>query len=162
MRIVIEDPVNGKIVYEESFWTGRKKLYVNDEELIKTSKRSFQTQDNQEWNISGNYLSGAILEKGEQKIRLTPAIKWYEIVLSILPFLLILIWGNSVTLFSLVPVIGGAVGGLISGIISVLNLLIIKGIKSVWLKILISVGMIAAAFLICFLIGFSIVSATVA
>ena len=34
MRIVIEDPVNGKIVYEESFWTGRKKLYVNDEELL--------------------------------------------------------------------------------------------------------------------------------
>lgn len=159
MKTVIEDATVGKIVYEESFWTGGKKLYVNGEELVKVSKKSFQTKDGQIWNIAGNYLRGAVLEKGEQKIRLTPAVKWYEVVLSVLPFALILIWGNSAALVSIVPVVGGALGGLISGIIAVLNLLIVKGVKPIWLKILISIGMLAAAFLLCFLIGSMIVNA---
>ena len=85
--------------------------------------------------------------------------KWYEIVLSVLPFALILICGNSAALVSIVPVVGGALGGLISGIIAVLNLLIVKGVKPIWLKILISIGMLAAAFLLCFLIGSMIVNA---
>lgn len=84
--------------------------------------------------------------------------KWYEIVLSVLPVALILIWGNSAALVSIVPVVGGALGGLISGIIAVLNLLIVKGVKPIWLKILISIGMLAAAFLLCFLIGSMIVN----
>ena len=159
MKTVIEDAAVGKIVYEESFWTGGKKLYVNGEELVKVSKKCFQTKDGQIWNIAGNYLRGAVLEKGEQKIRLTPAVKWYEIVLSVLPFALILIWGNSAALVSIVPVVGGALGGLISGIIAVLNLLIVKGVKPIWLKILISIGMLAVAFLLCFLIGSMIVNA---
>lgn len=78
---------------------------------------------------------------------------------SVLPFALILIWGNSAALVSIVPVVGGALGGLISGIIAVLNLLIVKGVKPIWLKILISIGMLAAAFLLCFLIGSMIVNA---
>ena len=39
------------------------------------------------------------------------------------------------------------------------NLLIVKGVKPIWLKILISIGMLAAAFLLCFLIGSMIVNA---
>ena len=31
MKTVIEHATVGKIVYEESFWTGGKKLYVNGE-----------------------------------------------------------------------------------------------------------------------------------
>lgn len=62
-------------------------------------------------------------------------------------------------ILSIVPVVGGALGGLISGIIAVLNLLIVKGVKPIWLKILISIGMLAAAFLLCFLIGSMIVNA---
>ena len=31
----------GKIVLEESFWTGRKKVYINGEELFSSSKNSF-------------------------------------------------------------------------------------------------------------------------
>ncbi len=90
---------------------------------------------------------------------MTPSVTWYEIALSVLPFLLILIWGNVPALCAIVPVVGGAIGGAISGVLSFVNLFIIKGIKSVCLKMLISVCMLGAAFLICFLIGLAILSA---
>lgn len=67
MKTVIEDATVGKIVYEESFWTGGKKLYVNGEELVKVSKKSFQTKDGQIWNIAGNYLRGASWKRASKK-----------------------------------------------------------------------------------------------
>ena len=70
-----------------------------------------------------------------------------------------MIWGNSVALCSIVPVIGGAIGGGISGIMLATNLIIIKKQSSILKKILITLGMMAATFVICMLAGFAYLGA---
>ena len=157
-QVVMHDTI-GKIEYNENFWTGKKTLSVNDVPLQKISKKDFMLPSGEQVSVCGNYLTGSYLQTATEKIRLTPSVTWYEIALSVLPFLLILIWGNVPALCAIVPVVGGAIGGAISGVLSFVNLFIIKGIKSVWLKMLISVCMLGAAFLICFLIGLAILSA---
>lgn len=159
MKNIVNSETHGKIEYEESFWTGKKKLSINDVPLQKVNKKTFVTESGEQLIIEGNYLKGSSVQIGSEKIQLTPAVKWYEVVLSVLPFILIMVWGNSLTLCLIVPVVGGAIGGAISAIFSFLNLFIIKDIKPIWLKILISIAMLGATFAICFLIGLAFLSA---
>lgn len=159
MKININHEELGEIVYEENFWTGRKKVSLNGRELQKTGKKSFVTETGESVEIQGSYLSGALLQKGDASVRLTPPVKWYEIAMSILPFILVMIWGNVVALCEIIPVVGGAIGGGISGLFSVLNLLIIKGVRNVWLKIVISLLTVGIVFGICCGIGYALVAA---
>ena len=96
---------------------------------------------------------------GKRICLLSQGLKWYEYVLSVLPFILILIWGNSVALCEIVPVVGGFVGGLISAVFSFLNLIILKKLKNIWLKVLVSVVTLGLTFLVCFLIALAILGA---
>lgn len=159
MKVIIKDEEIGDITYEESFWSGKKLLYINGTQLEKTSKTTFHMQNGETAFIKGGYLQGATLCIGSRIVKLTQPVKWYEIVLSVLPFLFIMIWGNVAALCAIVPVVGGAIGGAISGAIGVLNLFIIKGVKQIWLKILISIAAFGICFLICFGIGSAIVAA---
>lgn len=70
-----------------------------------------------------------------------------------------MVWGNSTALFQIVPVVGGAIGGLISALCCVVNLFIIKPIRQIWLKIIISIVFVGVAFLLCWLIAVAILSA---
>lgn len=153
MRLVIEHADHGIIEYDESFWTGKKSLYINGAPLQKVSKKVFVTPAGERMTVEGNYLTGSYISSGTDRIQLAPAVKWYEVVLSLLPFVFILIWGNSVSLCEIVPVIGGGIGGFISGVMSVTNLFLIKSVKPVWLKIFITAGMFAGTFLVCFLMA---------
>lgn len=147
MKTVVQHETYGEIVFKENFWTGKKNLSINGEQLKKVSKNQFQTANGEPITLTGNYLKGSAVVIGIKSIPLTPAIKWYEIVLSALPFILILIGQPFVA---------------ISGIFSLLNLFIIKGIKQIWLKILISVAILAVAFLICMAIGIAVIVSLVA
>ena len=140
------------------FGQARKNSSLEERNLQKSPKKTFQTNDGQILTLKGSYLSGVTLESNDIQVKLTPTVKWYEIVLSILPFILIMVWGNSVTLCTIIPVVGGAIGGAISGVAAVLNLFVIKGVNKVWLKILISVGVLILTFLICFLIALAIIA----
>ena len=159
MKVVIQHDTYGEIVYNESFWVGKKSLTINGVEATKISKKEFQMPDGTTAQIQGNFLYGACLLIGSESIRLTPKIKWYEIALAIIPFVLIMVWGNVVALCKIVPVVGGAIGGGISGLLSVLGLVLIKSVKPVWLKILIAVAVAGVTFGICCGIGYAILSA---
>lgn len=158
MRQVVQHEKIGEIVYEEGFWTGKKSLYINGEQLEKTSKTTFTANSGEQVTLTGNFLKGVSAGIGGETVQIVPAIKWYEIVLSVLPFLLIMIWGNVVELCKIVPVVGGAIGGFISALLSVTNVIIIKRVDKIWLKIVISVAMLAATFGICCGIGYAIVA----
>lgn len=158
MKNTVKNDKLGEIVYEESFWTGKKNLTINGKPITKLSKDTFKTEDEQTITLKGNYLYGTKATIGGEIIELTPTVKWYEIVLSLLPFIVVLVWGNVVALCQIIPIVGGAIGGLVSGIITILNLLVIKGIKQIWLKIIVSLAMLVAAFLICYLIALVILS----
>lgn len=156
MKVVIQHETYGEIVYEESFWVGKKTLTINGVEATKISKKEVQMPDGKTAQIQGNFLYGACLVIGAESIRLTPKIKWYEIALAILPFVLIMVWGNVVALCKIVPVVGGAIGGGISALFSILGLLLIKSVKPIWLKILIAVAVVGVTFGICCGIGYAI------
>lgn len=162
MKSKILHPVYGEIIYDENFWTGSKSLYVNGVKLNKISKNTFGGQSDFApicWTVSGNVLSGVKVIVNGETIEVDKKPAWYDIVLSSLIFILIMIWGNSVALCSIVPVIGGAIGGGISGIMLATNLIIIKKQNSILKKILITLGMMAATFVICMLAGFAYLGA---
>lgn len=159
MKQVVQNEKLGEIVYEESFWTGKKTVSVNGSQLEKISKNTFKTPDGETVELKGNFFQGATLNVESESVRVTPPIKWYEIVLSVLPFILIMIWGNSVALCKIIPVVGGAIGGLVSGLMCVLNCFVIKRINKIYLKILISLAVLIATFGICCGIGYAIVAA---
>ena len=158
MKSVVNHADLGEIVYEESFWSGRKSLSVNGVALKAEQKNVFLTEENEKVQITGGYLRGAKMSYKGETVALSSPVKWYEIVLSVLPFVLILVWGNSAALCKIVPVIGGAIGGAVSAVFSFANLLVIKTCRKLWLKILISVGVLALTFLICSLLGLAAIS----
>lgn len=165
MKETINHEIYGYITYEESFWTGKCTMQLDGKPMDKIAKKTFfmTKEDGSAVNISvnGSFISGVKLNVNGEEIQIVPAIKWYEIVLSLPIFILILVWGGSVALCNIVPVVGGAIGGAISGALTVVNLIVVKKIKNVWLKILVSIGMMGAAFLICWLIGLAILGAMV-
>ena len=152
MRKIIQHPVYGKIIYTEGSWTGKKNLVVPGHDVYQVSKRSFLV-DGKSALIVGNFLSGAKLCIDGETIELSAKPKWYEFVLAILPFIFILVWGNSVALCSIFPVIGGAIGGAIGGIGIVSSLLLMKKSTSAINKMLIGIGVFAATVFVAFLLA---------
>ncbi|MDE7439714.1 MAG: hypothetical protein K2N23_04325 [Clostridia bacterium] len=158
MKEVIQNEIYGEIVYEESFWTGKKTLTISGVAANKISKKEFRLPDGRTATVQGNFLQGACLLVESESIRLTPKIKWYEIALAIIPFLLIMVWGNVVALCEIVPVVGGAIGGGLSALFSVAGLVLIKRVKPIWLKALIALAVTGVTFGICCGIGYAILS----
>lgn len=151
----------GQIVYEESFWTGNKKISINGKQLTKISKTSYKYNSEEESyyvGIAGNFLKGVYLRIKERTVLVSPATKWYEYVIGFLPLVLVLIWGNSAALCSIVPIVGGAIGGAIGGVCSVLSIVFMKETRNILFKILIGIASFAVCFLICFGIGSALIS----
>ncbi len=159
MKQKIQNEKYGEILYNENFWTGKKSLSINGTPLTKISRKEFQTENGTVGTVKGNFLSGASLLIDGETIRLTPKITWYEIVLCLLPFILVMIWGSSVELCKIVPVVGGAIGGGLSALLSCVGLLFMRSVKPIWAKILIALAAIGVTFGVCCGIGYAIVGA---
>ena len=158
MQKVVRHDKYGEITYDESFWVGRKSVSINGTPLKKINRKTFETADGQQVVVKGNYVYGVKLLIGGETIQVTPTVKWYEIVLSLLPFIFNMSWGNSEYLCGILPVIGGAIGGLIGGAAMALSLMLMRRFDKVGWKIGASMAVFAAAFGISVGIGFAFVS----
>ena len=158
MKSVIQHESLGEIIYEESAWTGRKSISINGQQLRKVKRNEFQTSEGETVTLKGNYFLGTTAVIGTESVTLTQAYKWYEYVLSAIPFILVIIWGNSVALCSIVPIVGGAIGGGISALFVVANLLLIRKVKNIGLKVLIPLLVTGLCFLACYLIALAILA----
>lgn len=160
MKRIIEKEF-GTLVYEESFWTGKKKIILNNQELQKIDKTTFQYLDAEgkakNLYLTGNFINGVQARFDNQNFRITSATKWYEYTLAILGFVLMLIWSNSPDLCAIFPMVGGAIGGGISGFISFSSLVLMKSTNKALYKVLIGIGMILATALVCFLVALMII-----
>ncbi len=162
MRVTIDDFVYGQIEYEESTWLGKRSVKIGGVQLLPQGRNAFLYDNGErtiEVIITGNFATGLKLVIEGNEIPLTEKAKWYEIVLSAMIFILVLAWGNSVYLCSIFPIVGGAIGGAISGGLAGVCFLTMKKAKSVIVKLLIWLGMLALTILLCFLVGQLILSA---
>ena len=138
MKSSVNHPVYGPITYEEGAWSGKKIITVGGRELKKIDKNTFVFSEGESpmmATLKGSWLVGASLCVGGEEIRLVSKPAWYEWILAFLPFVLVVVWGNSVPLCSIIPVAGGAIGGALGGVSFVVSMSLFRG-KSVGGKLL--------------------------
>lgn len=151
----------GNLVYEENFWTGKRTVKLNGVTLEKRNKTTFAGEVEGESvvaNLYGNWFTGLDIECGEHKVNVIPKTLPMEYFFFIVIFMLDIIWGNSIELCKIVPVVGGAIGGAISGFGGVLTLIYSKQTNDKSNKLMIGISGIIATFLACALVGYIIVS----
>lgn len=161
MKEIIQDSNIGEIIYDENLLTGNKSLYINGKSLVKMNKTTFALSEGEEKKyavIEGNLFTGITLKFDGRKIVISNKPTWYEITLSVLMFVINLVWGNSVALCSIIPICGGAIGGAICGALMVVSLSLMIKTKGVAKKVLIGLGMIIASFILCFFVGMLLIS----
>lgn len=164
MQVTINHNFFGTITYTESFWTGKKEIMIGQIPLVKQSKNTFLLpggDPNAIVTVKGNFLTGVSLVWGNETIPMTPAAKWYEWVLALLPLIFICVWGNSVPLCMIFPIVGGALGGAIGGVAFVCGLLFMKKTERIAYKLLIGLGVFAAAVLLCFVLAIAIIGSMI-
>ena len=160
MKAFATHPEIGEIMYEESFWTGKKSLYINGTPITKIDKMTFvisKDEKNQYFNLKGSMLTGVTLTVDGQTIEISEKPKWYELLLIFLPFILNIVWGNNVFLCSIIPIVGGAIGGCISGLMACGSLVTMKKFDKAWQKVLVGLGFLVGSFLITFLLAVLII-----
>ena len=162
MKAVINNSKLGNITYEESFWTGSKSIIVNGKLLKKKDKDVYYVVDGENtitYYLEGNFFKGVTIKGPEGWVQVVPAANWYELLLAISIFVFNLVWGNSKDLVSIIPIVGGAIGGAISGGFAMYSIIEMRKRYKVLTKVgawfvcfLISVvACVAAAFIIAFL-----------
>lgn len=150
MRLFVKDPVYGKIIYDENFWTGNKVITINGVQADKISKKVY-TLNGKKFIVKGNYITGISLFIDGKNLIISRKTAWYEMLLAMLPFLFLMTWGNSSALCKIFPVVGGALGGLLGGIAIVISLMFIKKQKSLLYKILIGIAVFAVTIFAAFI-----------
>lgn len=164
MKVIINNEKYGTIEYNENFWTGKKEIYVDGKLFKKKTKDKYVYQTDEEElvvRIKGNYLSGVNLTIIDTYVEVIPKTTAIEYILAILPLIFVIVWGNSPYLCSIFPVVGGAIGGGIAGLVGALGILFMKKTNSLIRKILVGLIAFAIAVLICFIVVVAILSALV-
>ena len=160
MERIIEHAFYGKIAYSENIWTGKRDISINGIKLIKEKKNIYVYDTGEEKikvTVQGNVYTGICLKIGDETVEVEKKATWYETACSISIFVLIMVWGNSTYLCSIVPIAGGAIGGAISGAMGFTNLLVMKACKNVALKLAVWVAMLIATLIVCFVLALAII-----
>lgn len=160
MKKIVNNEKYGQIVYEENFWSGKREITLGDVKLSQKSKNIFIGNingENIDFEVQGNFVSGARIKLDGEFFEIVPKSKWYEYVLFFLPLILVIIWGSSKELCQILPVVGGAIGGGISGGFSMAALIASKKYTKLAPKILCALIGLVAAFVTCAVIGLAIV-----
>ncbi len=152
MKNAVQIAEIGLVTYEESFWTGKKKILVDGQEASKVNKKTFRLND-LTMELKGNYVQGVKLMCNGQVHTVVRATYWYEYLLALLPFLFVMIWGNSPALCQIFPIVGGAIGGAVSCVMLILQITVFRLINHPLIKILFSLAVLVATLLLLFLLA---------
>ncbi len=160
MQVVVNNPTYGEIVYNESFWTGKRTLKINGAEAKRLEGKNYAINDTMA-RLKGSYIGGVKLVIGVDEIEIVPSPKWYEILCALFLLVFVTVWGNSVALCSIVPLVGGVIGGAIAGVCAVLSIFLMKMTNNVGFKLLIWLGMFALTVLSCFIVALALITAMI-
>ena len=83
MKEIVQHPIYGEIIYNENFWTGKKKIVVNGVDAQPISKKEYMVNEKRAL-LTGNFLTGSTLHIEGEAIQLSSKMKWYEIILAII------------------------------------------------------------------------------
>lgn len=137
------------LVYEESFWTGRRKLTYCGKELKRVNNKNFVLEPQGEgdeavgFTVNGNMFKGVAISASvfAEPVKVTKPLTWVEYVLVTLPIIPSVFFG----------LIGGAIGGLFAAA----SLCFLPKIKPLWLKIVVGIETCAVAGLTAFLVAYA-------
>ena len=155
MKNIVESNF-GTIIYDENFWTGKRRIAIGGVELSKIDKKtySYKLEEREIYvNVKGNFLSGVQLEIDGQKVQVVEKTGALIYIIAILPIIFVCVWGNVPQSVEIFPVVGGAIGGGVSALISFGAVVIAKGMKQKWLRPLIALAGAVVAVLACWLIA---------
>lgn len=152
MRFEKEHNTIGKIEYTESFWTGRRNITVNGIALNRINNKNFE-RDDLKATVMGSILSGIVINVNGTYVTMCNKSTPLEYVLAFIPLVLIIIWANSPKLYSIIPIIGGAIGGGVSGGCGAVSLIYMKLRKNIYGKILVALISLVVAFILCNIIA---------
>lgn len=153
----------GNIEVEESIWSGKiTAITINGVPMIKVDKKIFMMETSTskiEAGVVGNFFTGLkLMINRSELIQIVPPLKWYEIALTIISALFCIIWGNVPQLVKLVPLVGGAIGGALTGIFEISGLALMRKFKNPLLKFAIWLAALILSFGSCALVGWAIIS----
>lgn len=158
MKYKVTHGTYGEIVYAEDMW-GRRSLSVGGTPLGKLDKKSFADGNGTVFRLDGNVITGLRLSDGRDTIQITAPIRWFVYVFAILPFILVMVLGNNRVVAEVFPVVGGAIGGGIGGLMMAVALYAAGRLRSPLLQIAVCIAITAVTVLICWGIGSAIVAA---
>lgn len=155
----------GSIIYEENFWTGKRKITIDGIELEKIDKKAYsftnvdpetEKPQNLVVKINGALFSGVTLTIKDKTITVIDKTTILDYIIFVLPIVFVIIWGNSPKLCLMLPIVGGAIGGAVSALFASLGIYYSKIINKKY-KLLASLGFSLLGIVVCILIGFLIV-----
>lgn len=143
MKNIYIDETGKEIEYEESFWTGKRKITIDGVLLEAVDKKSFNYNQNT-YKVKGNILFGVKLI-GENEIIIVPKLKVWEYILIMLPLILVFI--------------GGATGAIIGMLFAIVIATKLRKAKNIIIKILFSLAMTGLAYLVWYIFAITILVA---
>ena len=143
MKSISQTTDGRKVEYEESFWTGKKSIKIDGNQLIKLGKKVF-VLDEKKYELNGNFIFGATLSSSDEKIVLVKKLNVLEWILVALPLFLVLI--------------GGALGGALGAVAACSNAAVVRSIKNVILKIIACIAIAGIAYIAWFAIAMMLIS----
>ncbi|MBO4983001.1 MAG: hypothetical protein J6D23_02995 [Clostridia bacterium] len=159
MKQVIQNEKYGTIEFTEGNLIGNRTISINGELLSKKSNKKFQMNDGTIVEVKGGVFTGIKLQINNDEIKLSNSLTWYEIAILIAGFVFLMVWSNSVALCSIIPMIGGAIGGALYALSAVLGFSFSSKQKSPLIKIAISLCSVVVGLAICTLLGVLLVMA---
>ena len=159
MKEIIQHEKYGTIEFSEGTVLGNREIIINGQPLTKKSNKVFYRADNTAVKVEGNLFTGVKLNIDGEMVQITPAGKWYELAIYIAGFVLLMVWSNSIALCSIIPMVGGAIGGLLYAIPAVLGFSVSVKQKNPILKATICLCSVLLGLILCAIVGVAIVSA---
>ena len=154
MKEIIQHEKYGTIEFSEGTVLGNRQILINGQPLTKKSNKIFYLADGTTVKVEGSLFTGVKLNIDGEMVQITPAGKWYELAIYIAGFVLLMIWSNSIPLLTILPMIGGGIGGLLYAIPAVLGFSVSVKQKNPILKVTITLCSVLIGLILCVIVGF--------
>lgn len=155
----------GMLKIEFSLATEKRKIFINGIQATKINKTEYvlidsSINDGKEVNIRvyGNIAKGMTVNVDGFSYVILEAVTWYELALCIFFLAFNLAWGNTPKLVNVMPIVGGAIGGAISGLCFAFGLAFSRIPNKKIFRVLVILGFGLLGFLICLILGLTITS----